>query len=271
MGKRDNSKGILYIATGQKYIDEVIPAAQSCKATNNYPMALITDSDNYDLPDNLFDIIIVKQAAYGYIDKLLIKYSPFKKTIFLDTDTLVCDKLDDLFRILDFREFAIHQADEGYEFDMPEVSNAMPEFNTGVIAYCLTSNVLKLIDDWKNSFERDKGIITDQFHLRKTLYESEVKFAIFSSAYNFIIYYPNFVIQPVKILHGRPFDALQEVAKDINNIRHKEAWRRMYYPYNNQFSIIYQNQKNKDILKQIKFMFRSLAANLLRSFKFARK
>jgi len=266
----EDKKGILFIATGQKYIDEVIPAAESCKATNNYPIALITDSLNYQLPKGLFDQVIIKDAEYSYIDKLLLKFSPFDYTIFLDTDTYVCDKLDDLFKILDFREFAIHQADEGYEFEMNDVSNAMPEFNTGVIAYRLTPNVIKLIDDWRNAFKTNLTIKTDQYHLRKTLYESEVKFAIFSSAYNFIIYYPNFVIQKVKILHGRPFAILPKIAADLNNIRHNEAWRRMYYPYNKDFTILYQNMKSFDIIKTLRFMLRSLCANIIRPLKFTK-
>lgn len=265
--KNQYNKGILFIATGEKYINEVIPAAQSCKDTNDYPIALITDSLDYSLPEGLFDEIIVKEANYNYIDKLLIRHSPFEYTLFLDTDTYVCDKLDDLFKILEFREFAIHQADEGYEFEMQGVSNAMPEFNTGVIAYRLTENVIKLIDDWGMAFETKLEIKTDQYHLRKTLYESDVKFAIFSSAYNFIIYYPNFVIQKVKILHGRPFDILPKIAADINNIRHKDAWRRMFYPYNKDFAIMYQTMKNHDMLKIVKFMLRSLIANILRPFR----
>ncbi len=267
MEKYNKSKGILYVATGQRYIDEVIHAALSCKKNNNYPIALVTDSDEYLLPNNLFDYIIIKQASYSYRDKLLIRYSPFEQTIFMDTDTYVCDKLDDLFRILDFREFAIHQADEGYEFQMPDLSNAMPEFNTGVIAYKLTPNVEKLIDAWETSFETNSNIITDQYHLRKTLYESKVKFAIFSSAYNFIVSYPNFVIQKVKIVHGRPFNDLIAIADDINNIRHEDAWRRMYYPYNKTHFTLYQNPKNEDLFRFLRFSIRSILGNLKRYLK----
>jgi len=255
------SKGILYVATGKKYVEEAIFSAISCKRTNSYPIALITDSEDYILPKNLFNIVIVKSAEYNYIDKLLLKYTPFEQTIFLDTDTFVTDRLDDLFRILDYREFAIHQADEGYEFSMPEISNAMPEFNTGVIAYRLTKNVKLLIENWHMAFKKNSHIKTDQYHLRKTLYESEVKFAIFSSAYNFIIYYPNFVIQSVKILHGRPLSSLQKIAEDLNRIRHDNAWRRAYYPYNNDFGLLYQNMKSEDILKLAKFNLRALLGN----------
>src|SRR5437879_2552451 len=160
-------KGILYIATGGKYITEAIQSATSCKEHNNYPIALITDSASHILPKDLFDIIIIQPAKFSYKDKLLLRHSPFEQTIFLDTDTYVADKLDDLFKILDYREFAIHQADEGYEYQMPEVSNAMPEFNTGVIAYKLTPAVKNLIDVWETSFTINTDIVTDQYHLRK--------------------------------------------------------------------------------------------------------
>lgn len=258
------TKGILYIATGLKYVQEAIIAANSCRQHNGYPIALITDLDNYTLPAGLFDLVIVKNAHYGYRDKLLIRHSPFEQTIFLDTDTYVAGKLDDLFGILEYRDFAIHQADEGYEFQNPGLSNAMPEFNTGVIAFKLTPAVKKLIDDWETSFNSKLTVKTDQYHLRKTLYSSDVRFATVSSAYNFIIYYPNFVIQLVKIVHGRPVNILPLIASDLNRIRHENAWRRMFFPYNHKFALLYQNPKNEDIYKLMRFNSRTMMGNWFR-------
>jgi hypothetical protein len=240
------NEGILYIATGEKYIKEVLNAAISCKKHNDYPIALITDK-HYDLiEDGLFDQIILKEANYSYRDKLLIKYTPFEKTVFLDTDTMVLGNLSDLFHVLDYREFAIHQADEGYEFPMDGLCGAMPEFNTGVIAFCKSKSVLNLIDHWNSSFDLNKSIKTDQFHLKRILYESDVRYATFSSAYNFIVYYPNYVIQQVKILHGRPFSSLNKISKEINNIKHDAGWRRTFYPFSNNFFILYAHLNRKD-------------------------
>ena len=257
-------KGILYVATGLSYVNEAIIAATSCKKHNNYPIALITDSDGYDLPAGLFNTIIIKPARFSYRDKLLLKHSPFEQTIFLDTDTYVAEPLDDLFSILEYRELAIHQADEGYEFKMPGFSNAMPEFNTGVIAFKLTPAVKQLFDDWDAQFDINPDITTDQYHLRKTLYSSDVRFAVFSSAYNFIIYYPNFVIQSIKIVHGRPAELLPVIAADMNRIRHENSWRRMFFPYSNDFALIYQNLKNEDIYKLIRFHSRAMLGNWYR-------
>jgi hypothetical protein len=260
-------KGILFVATGNAYIAEAIIAAKSCRKYNPYPIAIITDSSDHELPLGLFDMVIYKPALFNYQDKLLMRHSPFEKTIFLDTDVYVAEPLDDLFKLLDYREFAIHQSDEGYEFEMPEVSNAMPEFNTGVIAFRLTPAVLQLIEDWNCSFAQRLDIRFDQFHLRKTLYESDVKYAIFSSAYNFIIYYPNFVIQTVKIVHGRPAELLSQIAADINRIRHDNAWRRMFFPYNNKYALIYANLRTPDILKLFRFHARALVSNCYRQLK----
>ncbi|RYZ28828.1 MAG: hypothetical protein EOO10_08225 [Chitinophagaceae bacterium] len=258
------SCGVLYVATGEKYIKEVIEAARSCKESNRYPIAVITDSANHPLPKDLFDIVIVKEAQYSYRDKLLLQYTPFEKTIFLDTDTLVIEDLSDLFRLLDFREFAIHQADEGYEFSMPDVSNAMPEFNTGVIAYRMTENVKKLFSDWNASFDVIKDISTDQYHLRKTLYESDVRYATVSSAYNFIVYYNNYVIQKVKVLHGRPFSYLREIAKEINIVHHNSGWRRTFYPFSHRFFILYMSPVARDSYKLLKGALRMHLGNVKR-------
>ena len=260
-------RGILYIATGKKYVDEAIISAISCKKHNHHPIALITDSADYILPDDLFNNVIVKPAIFSYKDKLLLRHSPYEQTIFLDTDTYIADTLDDLFRILDYREFAVHQADEGYEFDMPEVSSAMPEFNTGVIAFKLTENVLNMLDVWEKSFDIIPAITTDQYHLRKTLYASEVKFAVFSSAYNFIIYYPNFIIQKVKVMHGRPVELLPGIADDLNNIRHQNAWRRTFYPHNNSYTLIYSNPIYKDAFKLIRVNLWIVSASFYRKLK----
>lgn len=261
------SCGILYVATGKKYIHEAIESATSCRKSNPYPIGLITDSHEYQLPQGLFDSVIIKDAQYSYRDKLLIRYTPFEKTIFLDTDTLVINELGDLFRLLDFREFAVHQQDEGYEYNMPELSNAMPEFNTGVIAFRMTDDVQKLFLNWNASFETVREIVTDQYHLRRALYESTVKYAIFSSAYNFIVSYNNYVIQQVKVLHGRPFQFLREVAKQINNVPHESAWRRTFYPINNKFFILYTNPTAKDSFKILRSSTRMYLSNVIRKIK----
>lgn len=258
------TRGILYVATGIKYLEEAILSAESCKEHNNYPIALITDNADHKVPDGLFDHIIIKEATYSYRDKLLLRYTPFVQTIFLDTDTLVVANLDDLFTLLNYREFGIHQADEGYEFSIPGISNAMPEFNTGVIAYKSTPNVKKLFEEWEASFDHIPEITQDQYHLRKILYESDVRYAIFSTAYNFIIYYHNFVIQPVKIFHGRPFKKLQEVAKDVNHIRHGKAWRRSYYDWRHKYAVIYTDLNNKDIVKLLGLYMQAFLFNTYR-------
>ncbi|RYE49652.1 MAG: DUF262 domain-containing protein, partial [Sphingobacteriales bacterium] len=232
------------------------------EGSNNFVQYIrhaVTIKAGHVLPKDLFDFIIIKPAKYSYVDKLLIRYTPFKKTVFLDTDTLIINPLDDLFALLHVREFAVFQQDEGYEYQMPENSGAMPEFNTGVIAFVLTPAVQKLFGQWEKSFEEFPAIKTDQFHLRRYLYESDVRYSTFSSAYNFIVSYNNYVIQHVKVLHGRPHSYLQLVAKRINDVKHESAWRRTYYPVSNRFFVLYSNPTIKDSF----FIFKQAAMMLM--------
>ena len=53
-------------------------------------------------------------------------------------------------------------------------------------------------------------------------------------------------------------------AADMNRIRHENSWRRMFFPYSNDFALIYQNLKNEDIYKLIRFHSRAMLGNWYR-------
>lgn len=72
-------------------------------------------------------------------------------------------------------------------------------------------------------------------------------------------------------MHGRPSELLPVIAADMNRMRHDNSWRRTFFPYNDDFAIIYQNLKNEDIYKLIHFHVRALLGNIYRSFKISKK
>jgi hypothetical protein len=110
-------KGILYVATGARYVEEARSSARSVRACNpGLPICLVTDQSIE--PDADFDIVRdVHETPSGtaagpenylaldrvaYYRKILpLVGSPFEKTLFLDTDTWVGDSLEDLFTLLD--------------------------------------------------------------------------------------------------------------------------------------------------------------------------
>lgn len=98
----DNERGILIIAQGkERYIRMARQIAISLALSNPHILrALVTDSSDEELK-KYYDIIIPidSDSGVGYSQKLaMYKYSPFKKTMFIDVDCLVINNIDWIFQ-----------------------------------------------------------------------------------------------------------------------------------------------------------------------------
>ena len=84
------NQGILYKVTGKKYVDEAEVSARSAKEQMpDIETALVTDTASYE--SEVFDHVVQSEPlGQGYSCKLPVpRESPFKRTLFLDTDTYV--------------------------------------------------------------------------------------------------------------------------------------------------------------------------------------
>jgi hypothetical protein len=202
-------RGVLYVATGRKYLDEAVRSARSVKACMpGIHATLFTDAS--DVIDPCFDEIRrLENPRYSYIDKIApLKDSPYERTLFLDTDTCVCVSCDELFTLLDrFEIAAAHDTDRGPV--VPGCPDAFVEINSGVMAYRNTPAVHRLFDRWLATYRAQltDAVPTpnDQTAFRRVLYESGVSFYALPSEYNYTLWHPGFVGARgvVKILHGR--------------------------------------------------------------------
>lgn len=108
MTKAMNDIGVIYYATGEKYLNEAEFSCRSLKRHSSFPVALITDDASYQNP--LFDDVIVFDPAgfHPYQNKVrILQKSPFEKSIFIDTDTMVIKSINKLSRILEEYDFYI--------------------------------------------------------------------------------------------------------------------------------------------------------------------
>lgn len=94
------SRGFVTVATGnEKYYKLAYNLCLSYKkrGQGEYPFALICDKETeYSA---IFDEVIIvqdKDVRKSTIDKLLMRYSPYDKSIFIETDILILDSIDDL-------------------------------------------------------------------------------------------------------------------------------------------------------------------------------
>lgn len=216
------SVGVLYIAMGKKYIEEAQISAASLKAKMpNLPVTILAHEE-VKTPE-FDDAVAVEKSYYSFEDKVVYMYdSPYDRTLFLDTDTYICEDFSELFSILDnFDIAAVHAPTK-----IPGTANGVPEcyqqMNTGMILFKKSPEVEKFCEYWVKIFQSGDP---DQPSFREALFKSNLRIATLTAEYNCRFPFPIFVCGTVKILHGRHED-LPWVAKKIN----AEKGARVYRP-----------------------------------------
>ena len=213
------------MATGKKFVDEATLSAASVKKhMPDVPITMFTDIPEYlssvsGVIDTVFPLSEVTNSCRDKIKPLI--ESPYEKTLFLDTDTFVCESVYDVFDMLDRFDIALCQAPDRYQYDLPEIPACFTELNSGVIAYRANERVKSLLKSWEITFlemlNKDVNSTRDQHSLRHVLYRSEVSFFVLPPEYNFRTICPNFAGKRcrVKIIHGRHAN-VEEVSQRLN-------------------------------------------------------
>ena len=220
------SRGIIYIATGRKFIEEALMSLTSVKKhMPDVPVSLFSDVEElvFSPPAGLDSVILLENVTRSCRDKIRpLANSPYDRTLFLDTDTFLCRPVYDLFEMLDRFDIALAQAPDRYQYNLPDLPDCFTELNSGVIAYRRTPTVNKLLVGWEETYNRmlgeDDDSYRDQHSLREALYQSDVQFFLLPPEYNFRTICPNFAGKhsAVKIIHGRHAN-LEKVATRLNS------------------------------------------------------
>lgn len=227
-------RGFLYVAAGKTYREEVIRSIESLRAHGNHePIAVFTDGHLDDRPGVI--ISPIQSGGSGRLDKLTgISQTPFERTVYLDTDTLVVDKVGELFDLTD--RFDIAAAHEhGYRGHQEEqVPESFFELNGGVIVYRWSRAMGLFMARWLerhqegNRFMPTAGrFLMDQPPFRYCLWKSELKLYVLPAEYNYRSIFPGFARDRVKIFHGRhgDFEAVTRAVNSGTGARVFEAYR----------------------------------------------
>ena len=214
-----SSRGFVYVATGSGYVEEAARSAHSVRRHHpDVPICLITDQ-----AVAVGDPFTTVQAPRGPvehkpIDKLLALEAPYERCLFLDTDTAAFDDLTPVFALLDRFELAAHQdVNRGWNYELPDVPVACPEFNTGVLAFRNEPLVHDLFRDWRRHYEllrKTRGLINDQPSFRRAVYHSRLRIAPLPSEFHFLGNVPNYVMWNVRLVHAR--GDLEAIARRAN-------------------------------------------------------
>lgn len=242
------TRGILYIATGEQYIQEAIVSARSAREQiPSIPRAVVTDQDcELDMFD---EVMRVDDPDHSYRDNVdYIIYSPFDKTIFLDSDTYICKNITEVFTLLERFDIAASH-DSGrrkhiYRNDGTEVRapDSFPMYNSGVIAFRNSQRTKRLFQNWRtvyNRHEEKNNSTTNQPALREALYNTDIAIGTLPPEYNCRLPHPPYIRGKVKILHGRS-NEFQTIEGALNS---EPTHRRRTF-----FSL---NQKNKHTILRL--------------------
>jgi hypothetical protein len=189
-------KGYFYIAYGEAFTKEALLSIESLRRFTDLPIAVYTDQKKIvegkaeALNINLVGEIVANhlRAKVDYMDR-----SPFVKTVFLDTDTVIVRNCDDMFDLLDRFDIAIvndyARKREKYSKIVPEYSEipyAFSEANSGVIAFNSSTRSDTFFKMWKEYFyqyfRETNG--WDQISFRISLWKSNVKIHHMPFEYN---------------------------------------------------------------------------------------
>jgi len=250
--------GVIYVATGKKYIHEANLSIKTLrKVDKNLHVTLFTDMPS-EVKKNYFNNIIkIDNPSYSFFDKIpCMLNTPYQKTLYLDTDTLIKDEIEDIKIILEKYDLAIAHAPLRKFIDIPEIPEIFPELNTGVIAYRMSKDMKELFKNWEKEYKlmqkKYKKKLHDQPSFRKVLFNSNIKTYIIPPEYNLRTDMPYLIggNSTVKIIHGRNQEALKVFYRD------KISWGPYVYIYN----------PIKNIIDKIKYYLNKIIIKILDKF-----
>ena len=210
----DKKFGIVYVATGKRFVDEAVESAKSIKLLNpGLQIALFAD---YQPSSEFIDHeIVIENPLFSVKDKMMcLQESPFYYNIFVDSDTHFITDPSNLRTIFDNYDFAACHAPQRIFLDKKGVPNWFPEVNGGLLCYSLSDKTKGFFTLWRELYEADEKAfaenkdmwphgLREQPTLRQALFEANLQVYIIPPEFNFRTIFPNFAGGKVHMLHGR--------------------------------------------------------------------
>ena len=240
------SCGIIYVATGKKYIAEAFANASiSRRFAPAYTFSLITDRP-FDATESPFDYVYKHPSpTYSYRDKIsgLLSLSA-RYNLFLDSDAFLVSNPSPLFsastRFDLMGSYAPVRKPPGWNDE--SLPSALPEINTGALLLKRTFKTKLFIKRWLKLYDlllQTYGQKWDQASFRSVLFNRanflSPSFGVLPSECNLRTTKPWLAGRglPVFVVHGRfNYDELSDfihfLNSDIDRFRTFDSWLHFY-------------------------------------------
>lgn len=229
MNKKVLENGVIYIATGKElFLKEAMISAKSVRKYNNgIGISIFVDEKNkFEDIENLFDSIhFVQNPEFGFGDKIYAMINtPYKKTIYLDCDTIVAGNISEIFSMLE--EYDLATSNPPFKN-----KNYKPDsFQAGIVFYRMNEVVKKFLKLWNENYDRiNDG--NDQPSFRRMLLQLPISLFIFPPNYNFRSPFASYVNGKIKIFHDHNLSRVSERIREVFvNYLNGDSKERYWFP-----------------------------------------
>lgn len=228
-----SKRGIVYACSHLNYVAETLRSAKSARAhMPELHVELFCTPELLELGatefHNIFSQIhVLDNVSFKHRPRFeACKISNLDEAIFIDGDTLFLSPCIELFDLLTNFDIALAIAPQLHhpsfigstaQNALPNISLALPEFNTGVMVVKNTDQFQSFIQDWEHYFAVciENSYLMDQASFRIALARSTLRVATLPNNYNFRANVAQSVTSKVKIIHCH--GELDLIASSINN------------------------------------------------------
>nr|CRH05296.1 Conserved protein of unknown function. Containing domain of glycosyl transferase family 8 [Candidatus Magnetococcus massalia] len=174
----------------------LVSAASLKQQCPHLPITLFTDQVDFVHP--LIDQVLpIENPTYSFLDRFqAFSQSPYQKSLYLDSDTLILQPLDELFTLLERAQLAAAHAplrvSPKKRYQREDIPSSFSQFNCGVLGYQASPEMVALFADWKKRFiahhSQDERSC-DQPAFREALWSSNITYHVLPSEYNYRLPY----------------------------------------------------------------------------------
>jgi hypothetical protein len=223
------SRGFVYVAYGATFLREAAASVQRVRQHHALPCSLITNGMPSKEISDAFTDVIVTEFRQGYDDKILMSLSPYKQTIFLDTDTTVLEPIAELFDLLERFDVAVQFTPGGHHYKLPGVPTCFYEPSAGILIWKKNDSMTAFFELWRDCYkaiETEQGAVGawDQRSLRWALWRSGIKIGNIPAEYQMYAYKPEVCMGTIRMLHGR------NISPAVRRFANQTDALRIYYP-----------------------------------------
>ena len=248
----DDQRGVIYLALGRRHLGEAQQSIASLRIFHpELPVSIFTDQRGTRCLQATTIHIPTARSPFKQKIAALLK-SPYRHTLYLDTDTVIVGSLNPLFRFLHSHEWCIAEAprfnfeDGAFQF---EAFQSPGFFNTGVIAFETNAGVQRLLQKWASIIEPQPdeemrpGHLCDQWYFNNAVIQTDAYQALRVRVVNNLEWNlrcyaigqaaRDGLLASARIIHARPWEVrrfwqmnLSEIVRELQARRATAVWHR---------------------------------------------